>query len=133
MTDPSGVTGPVSEALVLVDHGSRLPEANAVLDRIAEAILRRNADACVEVAHMELAKPSLGEAVGRCVERGFSDITVCPYFLGPGRHTRLDIPRLVEEARSEYPGVRIRIALPLGFDELLVEAVLARADAARAD
>ena len=57
-------------------------------------------------------------------------MVVCPYFLGPGRHTSRDIPRLVEEARAAHPELRVRVAAPLGFDERLVDLVLARADSA---
>lgn len=117
----------MARALLIVDHGSRLADANAVLDSVAEAVRRRRADLHVEVAHMELAGPSLAEALGRCAERA-EEVVVVPYFLGPGRHTRRDIPRLVEEARRAHPGVHVRIGEPLGFDERLVDVVLDRAD-----
>ena len=119
----------MSRAILLVDHGSRRDEANAVLEEIAAGVRRRRPDALVEVAHMEQAPPSLAAALARCAERGARDVVVCPYFLGPGRHTTRDIPRLVEEARAAHPELRVRVAAPLGFDEHLVDVVLARADA----
>ena len=114
-------------AILIVDHGSRLADANAVLESVAEAVRRRRSDLHVEVAHMELAAPSLADALGRCAERA-EEVVVVPYFLGPGRHTTRDIPRMVEEARREHPGVRVVVSDPLGFDERLVDVVLARAD-----
>jgi sirohydrochlorin ferrochelatase len=120
----------VSRAILLVDHGSQLDAANAVLDEIAEGVRRRRRDTIVEVAHMELAKPSLAESLARCAARGASEVVVCPYFLGPGRHTSRDIPQLVEDARAAHPKLRVSMAEPLGFDERLVDLVLARADAA---
>ena len=116
-------------AILLVDHGSRAAEANAVVERIAEAVGRRREDAIVEVAHMELAEPSIAAALARCAARGARDVVVCPYFLGPGRHSSTDIPKLVDEARASHPGLRVAIAEPLGFDEHLVDVVLARVDA----
>ncbi len=120
----------MSRAILLVDHGSQLDAANALLDEIADAVRRRRRDAIVEVAHMELAKPSLAEGLARCAARGAREVVVCPYFLGPGRHTSRDIPRLVDDARAAHPDLRISVADPLGFDERLVDLVLARADAA---
>jgi sirohydrochlorin ferrochelatase len=119
----------MNRAILLVDHGSRLDDANAVLEEIASGVARRRPDAIVEVAHMELAEPSLAAALARCVARGARDVVVCPYFLGPGRHTTGDIPRLVEEARTAHPGVRVAVSAPLGFDDRLVDLVIDRADA----
>ena len=120
----------MNRAILLVDHGSQLDAANELLDQIAEGVRRRRRDAIVEVAHMELAAPSLAEGIARCAARGASEVVVCPYFLGPGRHTSRDIPRLVEEARVTHPSLRVSVAAPLGFDERLVDLVLARADSA---
>jgi sirohydrochlorin ferrochelatase len=120
----------VSCAILLVDHGSQLPEANCVLDQIADSVRARLPGAIVEVAHMELAEPSLATGLAQCAAKGASDVVVCPYFLGPGRHTSRDIPELVKRSRAAHPALRVRVAAPLGFDERLVDVVLARVDAA---
>ena len=120
----------MTRAILLVDHGSQLPEANRVLDRIADAVRARLPGAIVEVAHMELAEPSLAAGLARCAERGASEVVVCPYFLGPGRHTSRDIPQLVAQACAAHPALRVRVAAPLGFDERIVDVLLARVDAA---
>jgi sirohydrochlorin ferrochelatase len=120
----------VSRAVLLVDHGSRLAEANQVLDRVADSLRTRLADAIVEVAHMELAEPSLATGLARCVELGAYEVVVCPYFLGPGRHTSRDIPELVEQVRAAHPSLRVRLAAPLGFDERIIDVLLARVDSA---
>ncbi|HKA13557.1 MAG TPA: CbiX/SirB N-terminal domain-containing protein [Myxococcota bacterium] len=120
----------MSRAILLVDHGSQHAPANQLLDRIAGAVRARLPGAIVEVAHMELAEPSLAAALARCAARGVGEVVVCPYFLSPGRHTSRDIPVLVEQARAAHPALRVRVAAPLGFDERLVDVLLARADAA---
>ena len=40
----------------------------------------------VELAHMEIAEPSIEVAFGRCVEQGATLVAVSPFFLSPGRH-----------------------------------------------
>jgi sirohydrochlorin ferrochelatase len=123
----------VTRAILLVDHGSRRPEANALLDEVAERVGRRVPDRVVCVAHMELAPPSIAEGLDACVAAGADDIVVHPYFLGPGSHTSDDIPRLVAEASRRHPGVRVAISAPLGLHEGLVDAILERVERARSD
>jgi len=118
----------LKRALLLVDHGSRRPEANAQLEALAERVRERLPERLVAVAHMELAQPSIADAVEACVAAGAEEIVVHPYFLGPGNHTREDIPRLVAEATTHHPGLRVRVTEPLGLHEKLVDVVIARVE-----
>ena len=115
-------------AIVLIDHGSRRPEANATLEAVAAALQRRVPERIVEIAHMELAKPSLADAVAACVAAGAREIVVHPYFLAPGAHATRDIPEQAEAVASRHPGVSIRVSDPLGVHEGLIDAILARVD-----
>jgi sirohydrochlorin ferrochelatase len=116
----------VTSAILLVDHGSRRPEANRVVEAVAAAVQGRSPDRVVRVAHLELAEPDVGAGIDACVAAGADRIDVHPYFLGPGNHTSRDIPRLVGEAARRHPGVRVRISAPLGFHEKLADLVLER-------
>jgi sirohydrochlorin ferrochelatase len=117
-------------AILLVDHGSRQPEANAQLEEIARRIRARAPGRVVIAAHMELASPSIGEGIDACVEAGAREIVVHPYLLAPGRHSTRDIPKLAAEAASRHPGVTVRTSPPLGVHEKLVDVVLERVAAA---
>jgi sirohydrochlorin ferrochelatase len=68
----------------------------------------------VEVAHMEIAQPTILQAVHKCVQRGATHVVIAPYFLSRGRHVQTDIPKQVEEAQSEVPLVPIHVADPIG-------------------
>jgi len=122
----------VSDAILLVDHGSRRSEANALLEEIAVRVRARRPGCIVRTAHLELVAPSIAEGIDSCVAAGARDIVVHPYFLGPGRHTVGDIPRLVREASRGLPEVRVRTSEPLGIHDKIVEVVLERIDATRA-
>ncbi|MAE95980.1 MAG: cobalamin biosynthesis protein CbiX [Deltaproteobacteria bacterium] len=113
-------------AIVLVDHGSREPAANEQLDRLARLVAERRPDDLVRAAHMELAPPSLAEAIDACIAAGAREVDVHPFFVAPGRHVREDIPRLVAEAGARHAGARIRLSEPLGLHPSIVDAVLAR-------
>ena len=100
---------------------------------MAEALASRGEFSIIESAHMELAEPTLGQAVGKCVQAGASRIVVVPYFLAMGNHMTRDVPELVEEARAEHSGIEISLAEPLGLDERMINIVLDRAKAALGD
>lgn len=117
------------KAILLIDHGSRRAEANAMLERMAELVrAEAGPDVVVRAAHMELAPPTIAEAFGACVEAGATEIVAHPYMLAPGRHAMEDIPALVEQAARAHPGVRWRLAPPLGVHPLLAKVVLARVE-----
>jgi len=114
-------------ALVLVDHGSRRPEANESLEQVAELVRAAAPGRPVRCAHMELAPPTLADAIEACVAEGAREIVVVPYFLAPGSHSTRDIPALVREAAARHAGLRVRVAKPLGVHPRLAELVLDRA------
>lgn len=126
--DPAQRRG--ARVLLLVDHGSRRPEANALLEQVAEA-LRRRTDDPVRTAHLEIAQPDLVAAIDACAAEGVGEVVVVPWFLAPGRHTARDIPEQVRDAVARHPGLRARIADPLGPDDRLIDVLLARAERAR--
>ena len=113
-------------AIVLLDHGSRRAEANLQLEKLAQKIREREPETIVRTAHLEIAEPSLGDAIDACVIAGARAIVIHPYFLGPGRHTSEDIPRQVQEASARHPSVLLRTSAPLGLHDKLVDVVLER-------
>lgn len=121
------------DAYLLIDHGSRRAEANSLIGEVAARVRARLGDgAVVEGAHMELAEPSIEVAFARCVEQGATRVVAHPFMLTRGRHVSEDIPRLVAEAAEAHHGVEFVIAAPLGSHDGVIEAVVARCDAALA-
>jgi len=116
----------VKRAILLVDHGSRRAEANALLDAVAEQVRRRTPESIVEVAHLEISEPDIALGIDACVKKGATRIVVHPFFLGPGRHTSEDIPAQIERAARRDQNVRIRISEPLGGHDALIDVILDR-------
>ncbi|HEX8522211.1 MAG TPA: CbiX/SirB N-terminal domain-containing protein [Tepidisphaeraceae bacterium] len=113
----------MTNAIILVDHGSRRSESNQLLEELSRHFAGRFADQhhIVEPAHMELAEPSIATAYDRCVKRGATRIIVCPFFLGPGKHWTSDIPRLTADAAQLHPGTEYHVTQTLGIDDLILE------------
>ncbi len=113
-------------AIVLVDHGSKRRAANEQLDRLVELFKQTTGAAIVEPAHMELATPTIADAIAACVRQGATDIVIHPYFLAPGRHSKEDIPRMVADAAADHPNITCRVTEPLGLDERLCAVIETR-------
>jgi sirohydrochlorin ferrochelatase len=80
----------------------------------------------VYICHMELAEPTIAEGFAACVKDGATSVVVHPYFLGPGRHSTTDIPRMVAEAAQAFPGVEYCVTEPLGVHPKIGEVILER-------
>ena len=66
-----GVRREVSrKAILLVDHGSVIEEANRMLEGVADLVRTKGAGYHVEHAHMELAGPTIADGFRACVDGG---------------------------------------------------------------
>lgn len=105
--------------IILVDHGSRRKASNMMLQEVAQVFSSLTSWETIEIAHMELAEPSIQDAFATCVKRGAKRVIVFPYFLSPGKHWKHDIPALTQQAAQDFPGVSFLVTAPLGVDVLI--------------
>ncbi len=114
--------------ILIVGHGSPLPEANHTLKRVADELGKWYP--LVQPAFLQFERPNLSEALDLLVERGARKIIVHPYFLYRGAHVSKDIPSEIEEARKRYPDLEVTFSSHLGFHEKLVEVAQERIEEA---
>lgn len=117
---------PDSIGVILIDHGSKKDDANAMLLGVVAMFRKQTGIRIVEPAHMELAEPTLDQAFAACIEQGATEIVIHPYFLAPGRHSTSDIPRMAEASGKSYPGIPYRVTESLGIDARIGEVILKR-------
>jgi len=110
------------KAVVVLGHGSRAPGASEAMEHVASILRTRRAER-IEVAHMELAEPSLSVVLERLHHDGIRHVILVPYFLHRGIHLREDIPGILDEVRSRLPDLEIAMAPHLGYDDALVDVV----------
>jgi sirohydrochlorin ferrochelatase len=115
------------KALLLIAHGSRRAEANADLEFVATEMRMRGRYPIVQVSYLELAEPSISDGGAMCVDNGAAEVVMLPYFLSPGVHVRDDMAKIRAELADRFPGVRFRLAEPLGRHPLLLDVVEQRA------
>jgi sirohydrochlorin ferrochelatase len=113
-------------AVILMGHGSRVPEASRSMERVAEALRSSGEHEMVVICHMSRGGPFFPEALKKCVDGGAVKIVLIPYFLHMGLHMRLDVPEMMREEAGRYPTVKVVFGKSLGYDERLVDLVAQR-------
>lgn len=108
--------------IVLVAHGSRDPEWSRPFERIAGRLRNDTDPPFVAIAYLEHG-PSLMQVLRAVAAMAICDIRVVPVFLGTGGHIKSDVPRLVDEARREFPALRIALDEPIGERPEVIEAI----------
>jgi sirohydrochlorin ferrochelatase len=108
--------------VLFVAHGSRAEAANEAHVTMAER-LQASTGAPVRPAFLELAEPSIPDAIDAVVAEGSQRIVVLPYFLYPGRHMTRDIPGLVTEAETRHPEVTIELLTEFGADGSVLQVL----------
>jgi hypothetical protein len=73
--------------VVVVDHGSRRKESNAMLDEFCKLYQQVSRHTIVEAAHMEIAEPTIQQAVGVALATRASNT----HTAGPFKHTRISV------------------------------------------
>lgn len=110
-------------AIILLGHGSRVPEAGEDMEKVAERLKLKYSYQMVEICFMSRLGPHFTEVFERCVNQGATRVVVIPYFLHAGLHIVLDIPEMLQKEGRKFPDVQLILGKGLGYDEALVDLV----------
>lgn len=117
------------KSLLLVAHGSRRKESNEEVAELAEAIKQKTQQqfANTKYAFLELAQPSIEDAVDDLVNAGAKQIVVLPYFLSAGRHVHEDVPEIINAKRAQYADLDLIMAPYLGEANEIADVLISLA------
>lgn len=117
--------------LLVVAHGSRQDSSNIEIRELV-ARLRNHCSlfAGIDYAFLEIAKPSIKDALRQQIANGAVNIVVLPYFLSAGRHVLIDIPEQIGQISVEAPTIKINIASYLGASEKIDDLLIDQASSA---
>jgi sirohydrochlorin ferrochelatase len=101
-------------AVLLVAHGSRVPESNSEIEKLAAQLGRLCGGQRVTHAFLEMARPSIPETIDALAAAGVTRLVLIPYFLSAGRHVGEDIPAIVEAARGRHPELTVVVTTHFG-------------------
>ena len=112
------------KAIILFGHGARDARWREPFDRLADLWRTQHPSTPVELAFLEMMRPSLSEAIGKLTAQGALAVTIVPVFFGQGGHLRNDFPVLLAECRSQYPGVTLSTMPAVGEDLAVLQAII---------
>jgi sirohydrochlorin cobaltochelatase len=116
----------LSDAYLLVSHGSRDPRPQIVVDQLAQQLSLWLAESTLDTspilvatAQLELADRPLHVQISdfgdNCVKIGVTRVVILPLFLSPGVHVMEDIPTEIAIAKREIAqGLKVIVAPFLG-------------------
>jgi sirohydrochlorin cobaltochelatase len=124
--DPVLGKGDRTAALLLIAHGTPIPEANVPLEQILVSVHAQTSYRLSQVAYLDCNEPTIPEAIDTLAAAEMQQIVALPYFLQYGRHVRVDLPQLIEEGRQRHPHLEIRLAHHLDYDLRLADVIADR-------
>jgi cobalamin biosynthesis Co2+ chelatase CbiK len=111
--------------LLIIAHGSRRESSNEEVRILAEKVgakLKLAVDD-IKVAFLELASPSIDEALSDCFNNGIKEVVVLPYFLSGGVHVINDIPDEIQAVLNKWPTKTITVLPHIGASEAMVNLI----------
>ena len=114
------------KGVLVVAHGSRAKETEAVLDAIVSIVKARLPGTVIECAFMEFSDRTVDKGVSALAAMGAAEIKIVPYFLFTGIHMKEDIPNMVAVCAAHFPYIKITMGEPLGADERLADILIDR-------
>jgi sirohydrochlorin cobaltochelatase len=120
--------------LLIVGHGTRSDDGVAEFTRFVERVGSLTTDRIPAVAggFIELARPSVADAVTRLAPGGGRPMVAVPLVLTAAGHGKGDIPAALARELRRHPGLSCSYGRPLGPHPVLQDLLEARIDAALA-
>jgi sirohydrochlorin cobaltochelatase len=112
-----------ASAVILFAHGAREPEWAAPFEKVRDGL--RSEGVRVELAYLEIMKPSLEDSVRVLAAEGLKSVAIVPLFLAQGKHLKHHLPELVAGLKRRHANVEFRVTPALGDEPEIVAAITA--------
>jgi sirohydrochlorin ferrochelatase len=119
----------VKRALLLIDRGSREPEAKEELSQLCTLIKEVSEYAYVDHCFLEVIPPYIEEGINTCISNNVDSITVIPYFLYPGMKLKDSVKKTAKICYDKK--IKVVIAKPLSYHTTLNTLIRDRINYAR--
>lgn len=113
------------KSLVLVAHGSRRQASNDEVRALSSTMAKEMANdyPIIEAGFLELAEPSIPDAIDCCIRQGATEVYVMPYFLSAGRHVQEDVPAEVDIARQKHKDIPMLTLTHIGGTPMMIDLI----------
>lgn len=112
------------KAVLFISHGSHSPETKEEVKSLAGKLKKKSGIKIFEFAFLEIESPSIPGGIQLCVRKGATDIIILLNFLNSGKHVDEDIPRIINEAKAQYPHVSFMTTSAIGQHPKIIELFL---------
>lgn len=119
---------PIQRPVLLVGHGSRDADGRQSLLDFAAAYQALDASRPVVPCFLELSEPTIQEGVDRCVEQGYTDLSVLPVLLFAARHNKFDVTNELDRAKQRHPQVTFHYGRHFGITPGILDLWRSRLD-----
>ena len=119
------MTTDLHRTLLLIAHGSRRESSNQEVQILTEQLRGKLSSEFMQIdyAFLELATPSIPDAIEYAIKQGSREVLLLPYFLAAGRHVLEDIPAILADARQAHPQVALTLLKHLGQADGLIDVL----------
>lgn len=111
----------MTPGMLVVGHGSRDADGVDEFWALASTIRDAVGDLLTGFGFIELASPTVDEAIDDLIERGATEIVSVPLVLLAAGHLKNDGPAALARARARHPEVRFSLARDLGIEPGVLE------------
>jgi sirohydrochlorin ferrochelatase len=119
----------LNRALLLIDRGSREPEAKEELSQLCTMIKEESEYTYVGHCFLEVIPPYIEDGINTCTSNNVDSITVMPYFLYPGMKLKDSIKKTAKICYDKK--IKVVIAKPLSYHTTLISLIKDRISFAR--
>lgn len=106
---------PIQRPLLLIGHGTRDTDGRQSLLDFAAAYQALDPSRPVLPCFLELTEPTIQAGVDRCVELGYTELSVLPILLFAARHNKFDVTNELDRARQRHPQVKFHYGRHFGI------------------
>lgn len=106
---------PLKRPLLIIGHGTRNAEGRQTFLDFVDAYQALDKSRPVEAGFLELTGPTIQEAVDKCVEKGYRELSAVPLLLFAARHNKFDITNELDRAKERHPGIKFHYGRHFGI------------------
>lgn len=116
-------------SLLVIDRGSREPEARDELGAICAGAMRRGGYDHASYCFLEVEPPYIPEGIEGALAGAPGTLTIVPYFLYPGRKSKAAVTDAMK-MQAGAPGTRFVVSRAMSMHPTMVDIVRSRVSAA---
>lgn len=112
---------PIQRPLLLIGHGSRDNDGRQSLLDFAAAYQALDLSRPVVPCFLELTEPTIQDGVDRCVEMGYTEMSVLPVLLFAARHNKFDVTNELDRAKQRHPHIQFHYGRHFGITPGIID------------